>query len=556
MKVSTIYHAVANAEFHYRKQNRCPLLGLTDLLNLQVSSSQVGELVYDMSFIETNKKVSFELPTEEACSNYFEQACPLLIAFMKKHPGKLFIAGGHVASLLIGGLDDDRNRHFDLDVFIVEESAEAAELLLTNLMKSFPEIHHLSSNSQVTSFDVPNMKAEELQVVRRVYPSPDVILMKFDLWACQYLWSPSTGIRMTPMGMAAYIMKAFPEDCSMHSMSVNMRRHKYLQKGFRCLLPGLPEGAMPMRVGPEKANIQASRVRRNLFGAQPREESEEDDSTTPRDAVDSDEEIGNRAPRREVRSPSPDPEAPDAFEAAYEDLRPQEPPGAPRKPKKIVEGAVECYQRFKVEWMHYEESDYHGDQLEDFMNPWNLVMGKSHRVTMFLDKYEDFCDMSVARVLKDTFGNWLDLDEMSHTANPDTLKKMFITTEMYKRWATLYYVEGDRGEAARVWHMNLHALAEPIIKMFGPGTRRVDLWKTDNPGSQAFGQSSPLKVTPQEFYGACYRPTYVGIKPDVYPIIELTFRRYGAPRDIRRLLMWYVLKAQADHALKFLLCIA
>ena len=612
MQVSAIYQTVANAELYYRRRNACPLLGLDDL---QRALDAIPSVQYDMSYADasrdyTHEKFGFQLKIAEAYDTVFMLECGALVEQMEKYPGKLFIAGGCVTDLLT---KDNFRFNGDIDVFIVEESAEKAEELLTAIMKDLEtppkRVDNIHSTVQVTSCIIHDEGQQhhnpiEVQFIRRVYPSPDVILMKFDNWACQYLWSPSTGIRMTPMGAAAYIMKAFPEDCSVHSLSANHRRFKYCaSKGFKVLFPGVPMGVDIQTIGPQAANIRANKARRTLFPQEQDLFSPEEidwaaargrnERRVPRFApepevfgnvefddegqqVDSDDDVpsdetleanfGGRSPseytpatwadmdrmeerrrtRSRSRSPPRLPTIRDLSEAMF---RAPEVRAAQSKPTQV---APLKYAIFKIDYV-LEESDY-SEKGVGHMNPWNLLKGNVTRIDIKLDHYTDFCSMTEKDLIGAAFGEWADPDDFRHTINMNSASKFFEKPAGYKAWAYQYYVEKDLEEARRLWYNMMERRIEVLLPLFGKGAKRSACWKVTDPGSQSFGQVNPTPMHPREFYGQCYKPTYVGIHSDVYCLIMNVFVQHRVPRDVRKMLCGYVLRAQADEAMKLLKC--
>lgn len=513
MQVSEIYQKAVNAEYYYRRVGKCPLLGLDEL---QKVIRQGNKIEYDMSYAESDHKTGWiaDCLSHVTIRDRLHQLDGL-IGIMKKHPGNLFIAGGFVTDMIImDGGEWARNYESDVDVFIVEESAEKAEELLASIISELgPSVSKLRTTQQVTSF---TLGLCEIQIIRRVYSSPDQILMKFDNWACQYLWSPSTGIQMTPMGMAAYMMRAFPEDCSMHSLSVDYRRAKYCnKKGFKVLFPGIPKGAKLTQLSEEFQDLIKPSVRRELF-------PEEQDVWPPEDSLELpiDDEVVN-------------PWLSDRHRPA--DLR-----AAPKK----------SFQVFRLQDF-YSQSDYDGGR--SYMNTWNLLEGRLHNICIELHSYSAITQLSEQYFIDQIFGPYAAPEEL-HNIKLGVAQRLFSTTPheyracashfYYQAWASNFYVYRDLSGASRIWNEMLRMHIKPVIKLF---SNPVGMWKVDDPGSQSFGQVHPKPITPREFYGPLYKQTFAGINPVVHALLDrLMCHTYRVPKDVRELIMRYVLKAQAE----------
>ena len=533
MKVSEIYQKTINAEYYYRRQNHCPLLGLDDL---KKAIEEAGQIEYDMSYAEPSWEPSWF--ADRLMPESFERRLQYLddLTFiMRKHRGKLFIAGGLVTDMIIMDYQEwvEIFNSVDVDIFIVEESAEKAEELLMSVMDDLGElVNHIRTSQQVTSFTLGGMY--EIQIIRRVYRSPDQILMKFDNWACQYLWSPSTGLQMTPMGLAAYVMRAFPEDCSMHSLSVDYRREKYCnKKGFKVLFPGVPKGAVIECLGGQDTNIVLNTVRRELF-------PQEQDLWPPEDLV--------------TQMPAGNPWDTDRHQVAG--LRPAEerqgmwPDGStqtywsssehiPGEPLRVAEKKFAVY---KIHPIYDSESDY--GENRGYMNTWNLLAGRLHNICIELQFYSTLTEVSERDFIEQVFGRY-QAPEGMHNINVGVAIRLFtkIPTE-YITWAAQYYVHRNLDSARQVWNRMLKMHIGPVIELF---SNPIKMWKVDDPGSQSFGQVHPKPISPLEFYGELYKPTFAGIHPAVHLLVDrMMCHVYHVPKDVRHLIMQYVLKAQSE----------
>lgn len=88
---------------------------------------------------------------------------------------------------------------------------------------------------------------------------------------------------------------------------------------------------------------------------------------------------------------------------------------------------------------------------------------------------------------------------------------------------------------------------EPLLEILNDPQKR---WKTEDPGSQRFGQFNPIIEEPKKWYGhARKEPYYAGIHPDVYVALRLCWKYsevwQGIPKDIFKMICDRVLIAES-----------
>lgn len=450
--------------------------------------------------------------------DWIRWVCPTLYKALEEFPYNLFLAGGTLASMFS---DRDFLRHqptSDLDIFIVAENAEEAEritLRFANILHSFTFRGEfpVKFHPEVVTF---KFGSATIQLIRRVYPRRDLIVGGFDIWPSQGMWSVGHGFECTPMAAFSYITLSYPEDVSKRSPSADARREKYINKGYRVLLLGYDGESSYVPDCMRKSHAIYTYTSGKTF------------------------------------CPTPD-------EPHYND--PAE-----------IRGICEADRRYiflgPIYRMHPTKEDYGEDndpQHPDFKGSydwsrWLTTLEGKNVKNIVLKKYGNIYHPSDEEILQSTFGKFADripADLVLYgSISAETVRRFFPDKEKLIEFTMAYNVEGDLELSRKLWLENLSSHVDRSMFKVEP----LQCWRTKNPEAQTFGQNNPTPMSPRDFYGPDYIPTYVGISHETYFILKCWWTemkrlvRWPAPNDVWRFLLRKVMESICEDIMsKFLI---
>ena len=275
-----------SAELLYRKEGRCPLFDIIPGFHMDHSrESDLG-----MCTVSTEQNYpDHSVPYLVDFGEYLRDKHTSVYKAFERYPDNLFIAGGFLTNFVDPTLQAKMNGAIeygsmsDIDVFVVAQSPEEAETIVQFFAECVEKytkdgLKSVYFHPQVVTWRntirKKDWQSHPIQLVRRLYSSPDQICLGFDLWPSQVIWGLNLGLKCTLMGLFALKTKCFPLDASKRSTSAAHREQKYIaSKGFTMLLPSLPTGNIVLseelghlQAGPMPEKDKYSSFSVNRFG--------------------------------------------------------------------------------------------------------------------------------------------------------------------------------------------------------------------------------------------------------------------------------------------------
>lgn len=144
------------------------------------------------------------------------------------------VAGGAVCDLLCG-----RTSVNDLDLFAPGMAALEAENRFSQLVRKLPHCSKQSIYRTTNCITVPAGTGGEpmIQLITRVYESPEHVVYGFDLAPCAVAWDGKKVTATVEARYMAYTLGIFGIDLSMRRSTFEYRASKYVRKGFALVLP-------------------------------------------------------------------------------------------------------------------------------------------------------------------------------------------------------------------------------------------------------------------------------------------------------------------------------
>lgn len=201
---------------------------------------------------------------------------------------------------------------------------------------------------------------------------------------------------------------------------------------------------------------------------------------------------------------------------------------------------------------HHQTSDYQNPRTH--MNWFHIKNDRMHMVTIKVKNYQDVLSVLTEEIIKDG----VLFDEYGIFAKPSRRNVFdikpnivdnvlfFLGPETIKRFKQLYYIEYNMEQADQIWKQACDAYVSKAVEHFAT----APLWRTVDPGSQAFGSDNPIIANPRDWYGPNYVPVRAGLSNEIFCTIWQCWRKSPVwkdiPRDIFRLLCSTVLQLQAQ----------
>lgn len=172
---------------------------------------------------------------------------------------KLSLCGGAITNLLVG------NNYADYDFFFhcdsVAEANNILQLCLEYIQNTYSSVYYYRSQGVITAhFTGGRREHRQFQFIKRNYETKDQILLGFDMAGCRYGYNNIDGFFTTIDGAIASAIDAFPLDLTQRSLSYGFRMDKYLNKGFKILLPGIPADKSIYRIETPDGIIKRSKA--------------------------------------------------------------------------------------------------------------------------------------------------------------------------------------------------------------------------------------------------------------------------------------------------------
>ena len=146
------------------------------------------------------------------------------VKFRSLMPDNCFIAGGFPTKLMV---EDKLAYYCDLDVFIVAKTQEEHNEIFEKLAKAIDETFSgeldIKRNKYVTTIYCSHV---EIQVIHRLYETPNEILGYFDLSCCKVMFSRED-MFFTPDFFISYLLRAYPISYKFSGSSYIKRIQKY-----------------------------------------------------------------------------------------------------------------------------------------------------------------------------------------------------------------------------------------------------------------------------------------------------------------------------------------
>lgn len=189
-----------------------------------------GELMRSIPSAISNSDILIELTVTS----------PILIELLKIGGGKMHLCGGAVLTAIINTSGHNHHHYNDFDLFF-SCTEEEADDILEKCLAIMPKIgtDHFRSQRVITCMFVDGIRRVKVQFIKKLYQSKDRILLGFDMPGCQYGYNPIDGLFVTLPGMLSFITGYYPADMTQRCVSYESRLMKYMEKGFKIMLPGL-----------------------------------------------------------------------------------------------------------------------------------------------------------------------------------------------------------------------------------------------------------------------------------------------------------------------------
>lgn len=181
----------------------------------------------------------------EAIGVLWESSYEGLGKFIEDMPPELsrnaIVAGGSALNQVIGAQNSIR----DIDIFLwglVDEKAASLWLLQFSIflyqIQDFYIVSVVATTYSTTFILCDHCRIYEIQVINRVYMSPVEVVTGFDLDSCCF-WIQEGVVYTTPRGLHALVNRVNVFDEGRMSTTYAERLVKYVERGFRILVPGL-----------------------------------------------------------------------------------------------------------------------------------------------------------------------------------------------------------------------------------------------------------------------------------------------------------------------------
>jgi hypothetical protein len=479
-------------------------------------------------------------------ANPFERLPAIITKLLKACDGHLHLCGGSVFDTILGNRPNDydlfvtapeelgRTTQYGCDVTAPEElgrSIKDADACLKTCMKILDRKAKLlnvdiSVSSNINVINIVYNRNTKIQIIKRLYTCKEQILDGFDLPGCRMGFN-NEGFFTNISGATALVTLSFPIDTHQITTSHGSRIMKYNQKGYNILLLGIPHircdheltaCGLSFKKSKNEISYRMNYDNNDTSDYDPKLKSGHyltkiTETLLPdRDDDIFIESIRNNPQLVKIRSRTAmgmlpvEVLGPSQVDVSQETRLPQCLAQAPGGPSLDLPGQVL------------------GTRMDDSLNPDPTTNKVRYTVS------EDTILYTAQIMMKTLFLSnerlWIKVAKSA-------------MGPYYEEWV-VPYVLGKKEEADIVWNKRLsetlgciRAIAENMI------IKRK--WKVKNPGDQFFGKNNPLPVTPQDFYGSDYIPTYLGISNDRYVALRLSLPPY-TPSDIINIIMreWLV----------------
>lgn len=379
---------------------------------------------------------------------------------------------------------------------------------------------------------VVTSRSRVYQFILRLYKTPDEILGGFDLPCCAVGYSPTLGLRATPLGAFCVANRVVIADTSRRSPSFEYRLVKYGGKGFDVVLPSLsPEYEPPnaWEVNDEEEEEE---------GPKPDHDEEDEDGDG-----DDDDDGGKKSARKRI---------------VWKD-----------QPCRlgIVQGG-EIWRFHSHSPVELTASDYGMDALAEGGHP--IMVGRRNfkqalfggpgQLVLACDTWADLFEPQGAQVVGSPYVEevmaWrFDFVKKSLSLRGTTHQERDDPEEAFDSWVRRRFKAWFQDEAPRIAKARNNPKAidkiekeyvERITKAFRAAEKPIE-WLTKNPGSQHTASFHPVEEHASVWYTKqCYVPTPIFLPRDVAWWVSLLLLRRVPQSDLRRLLVWrYIIPAWA-----------
>ena len=234
MSIAAVLKSFLTVEMVWHKNQHAPIVGIEKAKQIR---NAYENYEIDVPSIEygTRKKVNWDpeidlsVDIKDIIKNY-----PVVYKLLNMYPENLFLCGGSILSMFM------KTNIADFDIFFCCDDYMQADAILDECLNyinsTYDKVEYSMSQGVIS---VQNYGGAKIQFIRRVYQSPDQILLGFDFWACQHGYNPKMGYFSIPTGSFALSLKMFPIVTQKRSFSFGHRIRKYYTKMFKILLPGV-----------------------------------------------------------------------------------------------------------------------------------------------------------------------------------------------------------------------------------------------------------------------------------------------------------------------------
>ena len=427
-------------------------------------------------------------------SKFLSYEGDIIIRLLEVTCGKMSLCGGAILHHMIqqgGGHPNDYDFFFHCDD--IEQADNMLKLCMEIIEEHYEKEPHMKhtrySRSQYVQ-TVTLYNGLKLQFIRRNYQHISQILLGFDLPCCQYGYNLVDGFFATIPGALAYATYMYPLDLTQRSLSFGFRIEKYLQKGFKVLLPGLNK--LDARLETPDGILQLSNFIHEARG------------------------YGDF---REVR---------ERYSVSFQ-----------------LHNNQEIYSNPDFNGDRPLTSDYEGNRR---LNWYYLAIGKDYNVTFYSNDWKELYNLSEDKI-RDSIFRRTGLDKIINVNDISlTTGTLFLGEQLLE----FYSLISNRKykEALNLWNLRIERFKDRAFAIYREINSLENAWRYKNPGGQDFGKFNPILTNPREWYGPDYKPVIVGIDNDRFSAFANVCRNTGLsiPLEIFKILCYYWLVAEATDA--------